>query len=262
MPQAPLLNRVRRLRHWPKRYGQSSSARHLRHPLTPRCALLRGMTNPQPTDSQNPEPPTFRLTSAGIEATAQIRDGKFWVQAGSGARVETVASFEGHSYAPQRAKLIESGHLIAAGPGLLRYAIDVPFSKPSAAAAVTLGRSANGKNEWKRITDDGQKQTYGEWLETTSMALPPELTATDAADFVTPWKAFFRELAERLLDFEDRQPELTDILREAGIHLQHDEGKPLIRHGPILVLLSDPQVSKRVASGGHSDSYQDPPEPN
>ncbi|UTA52418.1 hypothetical protein MSS93_17085 (plasmid) [Deinococcus radiodurans] len=41
------------------------------------------------------------------------------------------------------------------------------------------------------------------------------------------WKPFFRELATRLLDYEDRQPELLAALRDASISINHDEGEPL-----------------------------------
>lgn len=49
------------------------------------------------------------------------------------------------------------------------------------------------------------------------------------SDSTTPmtWKPFFRELATRLLDYEDRQPELIQMLQDAGISINHDEGEPL-----------------------------------
>ncbi|CAM4447305.1 DUF4357 domain-containing protein [Deinococcus marmoris] len=204
------------------------------------------MTNPQ---SPDPLLPTFRLQSVGIEATAQIREGKFVVLAGSGARAETVASFEGHSYAPQRAKLIEGGQLIPAGNGNLQYAVNVPFSKPSGAAAVTLGRSANGLTEWKLVTESGQQQTYGEWLGTTPISLPPELISPELEDFSATWKPLFHELARRLLDYQERQPELIDILRSAGIHIQHDEGEQLSVMDPFsfFSLILKHQSESRVA---------------
>ena len=43
------------------------------------------------------------------------------------------------------------------GSGLLTR--DIPFSSPSTAAAVALGRSSNGRLEWKSA-DGG---TYGDW---------------------------------------------------------------------------------------------------
>ena len=42
----------------------------------------------------------------------------------------------------------------------LRFARDQVFSSPSAAAAVVVGRAANGRNDWK-IRDTGV--SYGNW---------------------------------------------------------------------------------------------------
>ena len=52
----------------------------------------------------------------------------------------------------QRKALIESGVLATQGSGLM-FADDYVFDSPSLAAMVLLGRSANGRIEWK--TEDG-----------------------------------------------------------------------------------------------------------
>ncbi|EGI77621.1 DUF4357 domain-containing protein [Hylemonella gracilis] len=47
-----------------------------------------------------------------------------------------------------RQELIANGVLVQEGSGY-RFTQDYPFSSPSTAAAVVLGRSANGRIEWK-----------------------------------------------------------------------------------------------------------------
>jgi hypothetical protein len=53
-----------------------------------------------------------------------------------------------------RQELIANG-VLALVDGLYRFTQDYSFSSPSTAAAVVLGRSANGRIEWK----DGQGRT-------------------------------------------------------------------------------------------------------
>ena len=58
----------------------------------------------------------------------------------------------------QHRKLIADGSIeVRGGIGVLTR--DVPFGSPSTAAAVALGRSSNGRIEWK--SPDGG--TYGDW---------------------------------------------------------------------------------------------------
>jgi hypothetical protein len=56
-----------------------------------------------------------------------------------------------------RQELIGNGVLVAEGSGY-RFSQDYVFTSPSTAAAVVLGRSANGRIEWK----DGQGRTLKE----------------------------------------------------------------------------------------------------
>jgi hypothetical protein len=49
----------------------------------------------------------------------------------------------------RHAELVASKVLVPAGPTTLRFAKDYEFTSPSTAAAVVLGRSANGWTEWK-----------------------------------------------------------------------------------------------------------------
>jgi uncharacterized protein DUF4357 len=47
-----------------------------------------------------------------------------------------------------RQELVGNGVMVADGAGY-RFSQDYVFSSPSAAATVILGRSANGRTEWK-----------------------------------------------------------------------------------------------------------------
>lgn len=88
------------------------------------------------------------LRSRGIEATGYESNRGFVVREGSQAVKEAVPSMEAHSYSTLRNALIENGVLSDAGPNLT-VTQDYIFDSPSAAAAILLGRAANGRTEWK-----------------------------------------------------------------------------------------------------------------
>ena len=77
----------------------------------------------------------------------------FVVLKGSIGRRESVQSFIGATYHRLRLKLIESGVIREEGETII-FAKDHLFGKPSPAAAVLMGRRANGWEEWK--TKDGK----------------------------------------------------------------------------------------------------------
>jgi hypothetical protein len=74
----------------------------------------------------------------------------FVVKAGSHAVAETVPSMQQHvrGMFDLRQERIANG-VLALADGLYRFTQDYSFSSPSTAAAVVLGRSANGRIEWK-----------------------------------------------------------------------------------------------------------------
>jgi hypothetical protein len=114
------------------------------------------------TEHQAEQLPIFelKLKKDGIVARAQEVDGEFTVLPGSTARMQWVG-VEGHSYRGLREKLEHDGTLLPSPDGkTMHFARGQVFSSPSAAAAVVLGRSANGKNEW---IAQGSRLTYGEW---------------------------------------------------------------------------------------------------
>ena len=85
------------------------------------------------------------VTASGYEATQG-----FVVRSGSQAVGESVPSMQQHvrGMFDLREELIGNGVLQREGDHFL-YAQDYVFSSPSTAAAVVLGRSANGRIEWK-----------------------------------------------------------------------------------------------------------------
>ena len=117
--------------------------------------------------SENPESPAFRLRNGklGVDARAQQIDGEFILLEGSfvvpewqgvGRAESTMKAYA--SYRMQHEHLVADGAIVVdAGRG--RVARNIPFTAPSTAGAVALGRSCNGRREW--ISPDGA--TFGDW---------------------------------------------------------------------------------------------------
>lgn len=105
--------------------------------------------------------PTFELTlkKFGIAATAKEFDGEFTVLAGSTAKSDWQGVDVG--YKQLREKLEKDGTLTLSADGKCRtFTHNQVFASPSAAAAVVVGRSANGRVEWKV---QGRDVSYGSW---------------------------------------------------------------------------------------------------
>jgi hypothetical protein len=84
------------------------------------------------------------------------------VLAGSTARRTQSTTFPA-GYLALREQLISQGKLIPdSSPALYRFAVDVVFSSPSAAASIVAARSASGPIEWKL---SGTGQSYRDWRE-------------------------------------------------------------------------------------------------
>ena len=110
-----------------------------------------------------PAAPLFELVSKkhGLEAKAILIDGDFIVRAGSRARLEWSgkgASIEG-GYASLHRELLQTGVLRADGDTAV-FIQNYAFSSTSGAAAIVMGRSANGTTDWKVV---GQNRTYKDW---------------------------------------------------------------------------------------------------
>ena len=100
--------------------------------------------------------PIFTLSNrkVGVEARAQVSGDEFTVLAGSlvvaawtgtGKAESTRRAYA--SYRAQHARLIADGSILVES-GVGRLTRDVPFTSPSTAGAVILGRSCNGRIEW------------------------------------------------------------------------------------------------------------------
>ncbi|WP_208091996.1 GIY-YIG nuclease family protein [Candidatus Blastococcus massiliensis] len=98
---------------------------------------------------------------SGVRAYAQEVDGEFTVRAGSLA----VRAWTGNdgSYKRLRQRLeLEMVLVPSADNKTMMYPKDYVFASPSAAAAVSVGRNANGRRVW---TLEATGQEYGEWQE-------------------------------------------------------------------------------------------------
>jgi Domain of unknown function (DUF4357) len=97
-----------------------------------------------------PMAPVMTCKGKGVAATGYEASQGFVVKVGSQAVAESVPSMQQHvrGMYDLRQELIANGVLALEGMGY-RFSQDYPFSSPSTAAAVILGRSANGRIEWK-----------------------------------------------------------------------------------------------------------------
>lgn len=81
--------------------------------------------------------------AANIISQSMVR-----VHKGSRARKEVAPSFKDHNYIKLRRQLMAGGILKEDGNSLV-FTNDYDFPSASAAAAIVLGRSSNGKDDWK-----------------------------------------------------------------------------------------------------------------
>jgi hypothetical protein len=92
----------------------------------------------------------YYLKAKECDAKGFETNSGFAVLSGSKARGSTVASMKEHalSFFNRRAQLINDGVLEPCDEGL-RFSVDHEFPSVSQAAAIVLGRNANGRIEWK-----------------------------------------------------------------------------------------------------------------
>lgn len=95
----------------------------------------------------------FYCTGSGTNGRGQYTEEGFVVLKGSKGRVESVPSFVGGTWHEQRERMIEAGEMKREGDALV-VTKDLLFPNPSKAAAMLMGRSANGWIDWK--TADGK----------------------------------------------------------------------------------------------------------
>jgi len=94
--------------------------------------------------------PVLTCKGKGVQATGYEASQGFVVRAGSQAVADAVPSMALHvrGMFDLRQELISNG-VLSLQDGLYQFTQDYTFSAPSTAAAVVLGRSANGRLEWK-----------------------------------------------------------------------------------------------------------------
>lgn len=97
-----------------------------------------------------PQGVSVTLEQGNVEASGIWIEGVgLRVLAGSSASSSEAPSFATHTYKILRDELISDGILLPGDEKLL-FTQDYEFDSPSAAAAVVLGRSANGLSEWRK----------------------------------------------------------------------------------------------------------------
>ncbi len=101
----------------------------------------------EPIVKANAPSHVFRVFGGGSDGKGELVEDGFVVFEGSRARME-VAPSATTSVVPKREKLVASG-VLEERNGEYVFTQDYLFSSPSTAAAVVLGRSANGWIEWK-----------------------------------------------------------------------------------------------------------------
>ncbi len=105
---------------------------------------------------------TYELKGKSTAARGRETSRGFEVLRGSRARLDEVPKIQPWIHG-LRADLVASG-VLEAGDGSLVLAQDYVFDSPSAAAAVMLGRSANGRELWRRPDGKSLKQIQEEML--------------------------------------------------------------------------------------------------
>ena len=105
----------------------------------------------------------FFLNAKGLKAEGYESTSGFVVCEGSQAALEAVPSMKTHVRGMYeiREKLISTG-VLSPADGSYRFTQDYSFSSPSTAAAVAMGRSANGRIEWKDKSGKTLKAIQGE----------------------------------------------------------------------------------------------------
>ena len=99
----------------------------------------------------------FILNAKDISATAKLINNDFYVLKGSQVRKEPTNA-NAHSYVKKlRPALLEKKII---DPTTYTFSKNHLFNSPSAASAVILGRSSNGRVEWKHIKTN---QTFADW---------------------------------------------------------------------------------------------------
>lgn len=135
--------------------------------LQPQTAMqaVTPSKSPITTDAVTTAPPLFTLNAKGVTATAEIVESDFVLKAGSQLAKQTNSSFS-DSARQLRVKLLERGKIIDTAAAFYTLQEDYAFNSPSGAAKFVLGRSSNGRKEWKVAKTS---QTLADWQESQAI---------------------------------------------------------------------------------------------
>jgi Domain of unknown function (DUF4357) len=105
------------------------------------------------------ETPVLTCQGRGVMASGHDTPQGFVVQTGSFAAIDEVPSLKDHfpNVCEVRADLLKSGVLVPED-NKLRFTQDYTFNSPSLASAVVMGRSSNGRIDWKDTNGRTLKQ--------------------------------------------------------------------------------------------------------
>jgi hypothetical protein len=114
---------------------------------------------------------TLRSSREGLAANAVQAGDEIIVREGSLARKDP--DYAMNQYSGLRDQLIADGSLVANNDqAVLVFTRDVPFSSPSAAAAVIYGRNANGRTSWRlKDRDQTLKEYQDAMIEAASSSI-------------------------------------------------------------------------------------------
>ena len=116
------------------------------------CFPVLGVTIFEKPEAKPSSRHSLWLKNKSVTAEGYESEDGFVVKSGSTAVTQTVDSVPGHTLA-LRQELLASGILKKKNEGFYQLTQDYEFSSPSAAAAVLIGASVNGRDWWK--TSDG-----------------------------------------------------------------------------------------------------------
>jgi len=117
----------------------------------------------------------LRESREGLTASAVQVGDETVVLAGSLGRKDP--DYAANKYAGLRDQLIADGSLVGTSDGTkMTFTRDVPFSSPTAAAAVIYGRNANGRTSWRL---KGTNQTLKEYQDALLDAVVPSSEAAE-----------------------------------------------------------------------------------
>jgi len=121
------------------------------------CFPVLGITVFEKPSAMVPDVRLFYLRGKGIQATGYDSAQGFVVIGGSQAARNEVDSLP-TSVSEHRQGLLERGVLAPNGDDSFKFTQDYTFTSPSLAAAILLGRSANGRVEWRDASNTTLKE--------------------------------------------------------------------------------------------------------